>query len=138
MVDTAQRRAAQYREEANIFCRTNRVLSDQLKHLTLRHESHGQLLNKLVTDLKALGKPVNASELITGLADECEELAKTEGEESAIYKRKTRYLDCLLKTADEITDLRTREQKVGAGTSETPTKQADPTKPRTARKKKKK
>ena len=72
-VETAQRQAARCREESNVFYQSNRRLSDMLKHLTLKHESHGQLLNKLAADLKALGKPVDASELITLLADECED-----------------------------------------------------------------
>ena len=137
MVEIAQRQAAQYRDEANTFCRTNRLLSDNLKHLKLKYESHGQLLNKLAADLKALGKPVDVSELVVGLADECEELARTEGGESAIYKRKTRYLHCLLKTADEISELRTREQRAGASFSQKPIKPTVPTKPRTTRKTKK-
>ena len=108
-VETAQRQAARCREELNVFYQSNRRLSDMLKHLTLKHESHGQLLNKLAADLKTLGKPVDASELITLLVDECEELARVEGEDSAVYKKKTKYLDNLLKTADELTDMRTRE-----------------------------
>ena len=137
-METSQRQAARCREESNIFYQSNRRLSKKLKHLTLLHESHGQLLNKLAADLKALGKPVDTSELITLLADECEELARVEGEESTVYKRKTKYLDNLLKTADEITDMRTREQKAGAGTSQAPTKPVAPSKSRTTRKTKRK
>ena len=146
-VEQSQRHAARCREESDIFFQSNRRLAEKLKHLTLQHVSHGQLLNKLAADLKALGKPVDASELITMLADECEELARVEGEDSAVYKTKTKYLDSLLKTADDLTDMRTREQRASAGTSQAPSrppttsrappKPAAPTKSRTTRKTKK-
>ena len=90
--------------------------------MSLRYDAQGLLLNKLVADLQVLGKDVDNTEVIQLLTDECDKLRTTEGEGSAVYKKKVHYLDCLLKSRDDVQEMRTREQLTGVGSSVPPSK----------------
>ena len=70
--------------------------------MSIRYDTQGLLLSKLVVDLKALGKDVDDIEIIQLLADEYDELRTTKGKGSVLYQKKAHYLDCLLKTRDDV------------------------------------
>ena len=116
----AQHKVAKYRMEAQSFFESHQELAERFLRLSIRYDTHSLLLNKLVADLKALGKDVDDTEIIQLLADECDELRITKGEGSALYQKKAQYLDGLLKTRDVVQEMRTQERLAGAGSSESP------------------
>ena len=98
----AQYKVAKYRMESQSFFKSHQELAEKFLHLSIRYDTHGLLLNKLVADLKALGKDVDDTELIQLLADECDKLRTTKGEGSVLYQKKVQSLDSLLKTRDDV------------------------------------
>ena len=74
------------------FFESQQELAEKFGQLSLRYKAQGLLLNKLVADLHILEKDIDNTEVIQLLGDECDELRATEGEGSAIYKKKSTLL----------------------------------------------
>ena len=112
--------------ESQSFFESHQELAERFLRLLIRYDTHSLLLNKLVADLKALGKDVEETEIIQLLADDCDELRATKDEGSALYQKKAQFLDSLLKQRDDAQEIQTLEQLAGAGSSVPPGSQSIP------------
>ena len=88
-----------------------------MKLLSEQHDTFGLFLNKFVSDLRALGQKIDNNELIIFLTDESKAAAKIHGEDSAICRRKSWYLDGLIQSTAAATEVRAQKQRAGASSS---------------------
>ena len=129
VIEKAQQQIIRLREEANIFHQSNNQLKEKLKFLSERHDTFGLFLNKFVSALRELGQDIDDNELILFLTDENVAAAKIYGEDSAICRRKSRYLECVIQSTTAAAGIKAQEQELGASSSEPPSRVIVPSLP---------
>ena len=129
MIEKAQQQVVQLREEVNIFYQSNKQLREKLKFLSERHDTFGLFLNKFVNALRELGQDIDDNELILFLADENAAAARIYGDDSAVSRQKSRYLECLIQSTTAAAELRAQEQELGASSSGLPSRVIIPSLP---------